>query len=149
MSRKDVLDAKQSIHVNYHDVERIQGAGSFFGDFRRFFKKVGRDVAEGIKKYGPSAMRSIRDDVIPTVKAVAPLLPMLGLGEGEAEAEADGEGYYGAEGNALVGGRMRRRNPMKKQKRRAGVLVDEYGGEALVGGELMSRDLLRQRLMNR
>lgn len=111
VTRQDVINAETSYNISYSSLEKIYG-----GDFASSLKGFAQDVGHALAKYGPSALKVIRDDIIPTVKAVAPLLS--GLGEYD-------------EGEGISGGK---RKYTKKNK--GGVL---YGGKGLPKSVLAKR----------
>jgi hypothetical protein len=127
ISRQDILNAKSSPNVNYHDVEKVMGSGSFFGDLKRF----GKSAFEQIKKYGPSVLKTVREDVIPIAKELAPL---LAAGDGVI---VGGEG----DGGAFVGGRQM----VCPYCRNARGGCDMCAG-VLLGGRVMPKRSLKKRM---
>lgn len=120
VTAKDILDSKSHMAntVSYEDIIEASHGGNFLETLKSF----GHKVWEGIKKIAPYIKQGI--DIASTVAKVAPL---IGLGE---DQEMSGYG-------APVGGRR------KAKRRRGGELV----GDAMVGGEMMDRMTLRDRLM--
>lgn len=111
VSKMDVLNSHKSPAVDYKMIKNIYG-----GDFWSDLKSVGSDVLSGLKQ----GFKFAKEDVLPVVKEVAPLLA-LGLGEGDCPycPHCKGMGCAMCMGEpvgqgVLVGGRRARRSRLRR-----------------------------------
>lgn len=111
LSKNDVLNAKQSYHINLNEIKAVEGAlgGDFLGDIGSFFSNVGSKLWQGVKQIAPHL-----PEIVSTVSKVA---PMLGLGDDEGMGM---EGYgarAGARAGVLVGSGGKRMSAAQLRKK--------------------------------
>lgn len=135
ISKQDILDARMNMspYVNYEDIQRVNG-----GDFLSGLRKFGENVFHGIKG-ALSKAYEIGQKIAPYVKTgidiakiIAPLL--AAGGEGELMGAGCNDCHQGY-GNEIDDGMFGN-----------GVLVGGHSGGNPVGGKMMPRKSLRDRL---
>jgi hypothetical protein len=129
ISRQDIINAKQSIFLNYKDVQEVNG-GNFLSGLKDFGKKLFSGLRENktISKLLTSA-QALPPPYGELAMIGAPIASALGFGEGEGEGEGS---WYGDH-------RGHSRAAKKGWKTRRGEGVN-------VGGAMLDRRMLKDRL---
>jgi hypothetical protein len=128
ISKTDILTAKQHIsdYINYEDIQDIQG-----GNFLTGIKKFGKDIW-GFLKPKIQAAYKFGKEALPYVNAALGVAKLVGLGGRRGGARVGGA-YAGGSGGC------------QNCYGRGCIQCNKYGG-APVGGRMISRECLKDRL---